>query len=385
MDFAVWAYPWDLLDEGVGTVVDTLSDLGISEINLATNYHTVQTFLPHNPERRTYFARPSAYFQPGEGYDRLEPVPHQRMGEDDWLDTIVERLAGTSLTLNSWTIGCLNSRLGMANPDLTFESPFGDSLVFGLCPSKPAVQRFLVALIEDLAGRAPFRRIELESFDYMYGTGYGWHHAKYHTLLGTLGEFLFGLCFCDECRANAVDAGVDVGRARTVCRETVDALAEGDLPFGIDVGGWMAEYPTVADYAGVRTDTLAALFVELGDAAGDADLGSYVGMLGVEDAWMHGVDFDALAESLDYFTVIAYESTAREVADRLRIADALTPDIPIHAGLLPAHPAVTDGATVRRQVDAAVDAGAERVSFYNYGLLPRRNLEWVGTATERFR
>lgn len=385
MDFATWAYPWDLLDEGVETVAGTLREKGITEVNLATNYHTVQTFLPHNPNRRTYFARPSSYFQPGSGYGRLEPVPHGRMGEEDWLNEIAAGLEGTGVSLNSWTVGCLNSRLGMANPDLTFESPFGDSLVFGLCPSKPAVQQYLTTLVDDLAGRGSIQRIELESFDYMYGTGYGWHHAKFHTRLGTLGEFLFGLCFCEDCLAHAEDTGVEVQSARETARETITAIAEGDLPHDVGVGGWMNEHPTVARYAETKMETLSQLYSNLDDASGDADLGSYLGMLRVEDAWMHGIDLDALAESLDYHTVLAYVPTAAEVADRLQIAETLSSDVSIHAGLLPAHPPVTDEDTVRRQVRAAAEAGAERISFYNYGLLPRRNLVWVGAATEPYR
>lgn len=62
MDFALWAYPWDLLDEGVESVVDQCRELGVDKLNLATNYHSVQPFLPHNPERKTFFAHASCYF-----------------------------------------------------------------------------------------------------------------------------------------------------------------------------------------------------------------------------------------------------------------------------------------------------------------------------------
>lgn len=62
MEFATWAYPWDLIDEGIETGANRLVEMGITEINLATNYHTVQTFNPHNPKRKTFFARANAYF-----------------------------------------------------------------------------------------------------------------------------------------------------------------------------------------------------------------------------------------------------------------------------------------------------------------------------------
>ena len=381
MKFAVWIYPWDLLDEGVEHVADRLADVGVEEVNLATNYHSVQSFLPHNPERRTFFARASSYFRPdSDRYGRLEPIPNETMGDDDWLARIVDRVADTHLSLNSWTIGCHNSRLGLENPDVTLTSPYGDSLAFGLCPSNPEVQTYLTALLSDLDARAPFERIELETFDYFYGTGFGWHHDKYHVRLGTLGEFLFGLCFCDHCRTNAADAGVDVESAHEATVETLDAIIAGELPHDLSVGGWLRANSEVSAYVDARTETLASLFAEFGRTV-SADLGYYLGFFGVEDSWMHGVDVDALSDSLDYYTVIDYESSRADAVDRYRTAEYLAPDTPLHAGVLPGHPAVHDEATVVDIVDGLAAAGAERVSFYNYGLLPDRALDWIGAAT----
>ena len=151
MQFSLWSYPWDLLDEAIESVADRLTDIGSDEVNLATNYHSVQPFLPHNSERKTFFARASSYFHPDEShYGRLSPIPNRQMGDADWLGMVDDALADTDITLNSWTIGCHNSRLGMANPDLTLESPYGDSLAFGLCPSQPEVQEFLCGLLADL-------------------------------------------------------------------------------------------------------------------------------------------------------------------------------------------------------------------------------------------
>ena len=387
MDFALWAYPWDLLDEGVENVATRLEEIGVDEISLATNYHSVQPFLPHNPERKTFFAHASSYFQPDESrYGRLEPVPNETMGEADWLAEIADAIADSHLSLNSWTIGCHNSRLGMANPDLTLTSPFGDSLAYGLCPSQPAVQEFLCGLLSDLSERAPFDRIELETFDYFYGTGFGWHHDKYHVDLGTLGEFLFGLCFCEECQATAAHAGIDVEAARDAARDGLSACIDGDLPADASVAGWLQMHPELADYIAVRTETLTELYADLSAAVGDdIDLGRYAGFFEVEDAWMHGADLEALAEHLDYYTVIDYESGRKAAVQRMRTANRLTPDIPLHAGVLPGHPAIDDSATVVDIVDGLADAGAERVSFYNYGLLPERNLDWIGAATQPYR
>lgn len=384
MDFAIWAYPWDLLDEGVETVADRLAELGIDEVNLATNYHTVQTFHPHNPERSTFFAYPSAYFHPGDEYGRLQPVVNETMGDADWLDEIVEEIEQTHLDLNSWTIGCHNSRLGMANRDLTIENPYGDRLVFGLCPSNPEVQQYLSNLLADLDQRAPFRRIELETFDYFYGTGFGWHHEKFHVELGDLGEFLFGLCFCEECKANAADAGIDVERAREDCIKTLDSLSAGTLPSGVDVAGWIVDHPEVLAYAKSKADTLTTVFEDLRATVNDAQIGYYIANLGSEDSWKHGADLQKLAPSVDYYTALAYGSSRQAATADVRTAQSMT-DVPIHAGILPGYPIVDDEAILGEIIDGFVESGAERISFYNYGLLPEQNLDWIATATEPYR
>ena len=72
----------------------------------------------------------------------------------------------------------------MANRDLALETPHGDRLVFGLCRSKPAVQRYLTALVADLDTRTRFSRIELKQSDYFCGTRFGWHHQKIRVALG---------------------------------------------------------------------------------------------------------------------------------------------------------------------------------------------------------
>lgn len=383
MQSAIWAYPWDLLDEGVESAAERLSAIGIDEINLATNYHSVQPFLPHNPERRTFFAHASSYFQPNEShYGRLLPVPNEEMGEDDWLATIADRLAATEISLNSWTIGCHNSRLGMKKPELTLESPYGDSLAFGLCPSQPAVREYLTGLVSDLSNRASFSRIELETFDFFYGTGFGWHHDKYHVKLGTLGQFLFGLCFCDECRNHATQCGVDVDQARASAKAGIDAIIHRELPPDASAAGWFQTHSALADYVDARTETLTEVYADLRSAAGNSKLGRYAGFFEVEDAWMHGADLEALSTQLDYHTVIAYESTREDVVQRVRAADRLTPDVPIHAGVLPGHPEVYDPGTLTNIVDGLASAGVERVSFYNYGVLPEQNLDWIGQALE---
>lgn len=382
MSFATWAYPWDIVDEGVENVAADLLDLGVTEISLATNYHAVQTLNPHNPRRRTFFARASSYFQPGDGYGRLEPVPNEEMGEHDWLARIDEKLASTGIELSSWTVGCHNSRLGMANQDLALVNPFGDPLIFGLCPSRPAVREYLVSLVADLDDRASFTRIELETFDYFHGTGFGWHHQKFHARLGDLGEFLFGLCFCDDCRESAVSAGIDVERARSECIEAIDALIGGDIHAQLEIPRWLADHQATEAYTRHRCRLITSLYATLAESvASSTRLGCYVGPRPVQYSWHHGLDLEAIAEHLDYIVVLTDENTRDDVENRLNRAASVA-DVQLHAGVTPSYPILNNEETVIDVVEGLREAGAERVCFYNYGLLPERNLTWIASAIE---
>lgn len=377
MEFAMWAYPWDVLDEGPDRVEARLQEIGIQELNLATNYHTVQAFTPHNPERRTLFARASSYFEPGPDYGQLKPVPYEGM-DRDWVEEIRAEL--TNLDLTSWTVGCHNSRLGMQNPEYTLETAHGDDLVFGLCPSQPAVQKYLTALVSDVASRPGIERVELETFDYFYGTGWGWHHQKMHVRLGALGEFLLGVCFCEHCRSNAKAADVAVGRVRDKIAGTIDNIVAGTVPHDRSPEAWLRNHAEVAAYVDVREETLASVFADLRTAAGTTPLGYYVGAPEPGQEWMLGADLNRLSDHIDYYCLPAYESTSEDVMEAYHTVNEVTIDTPLHVGLLPGHPAIHEQSVVVDILRALQDAGVPRVSFYNYGLLPSRSLEWISTA-----
>ena len=66
MRFAIWTYPWDVLDLGIDQVVADVRDrAGLNGINLATSYHAGRFFQPRSPRRKTYFPEDGTiYFQP---------------------------------------------------------------------------------------------------------------------------------------------------------------------------------------------------------------------------------------------------------------------------------------------------------------------------------
>ncbi len=386
---AIWAHPWDLLDEGPESAFERLLNLGITKVNLATTMHSVQTLNPHNPERKTFFADASAYFQPdADRYGSIEPDPNETMGEKDWCHRVATAADEIGITLTSWLVPFHSSKQGRRHPEATIESPFGDSLVWGLCPSNPRVQRYGEALVADVATGRGFDGVEMELADYQYGTGYGWHHQEFFTDLGDLGEFLFGLCFCEHCLSNARAAGVDVDAARKAAKTGLEARFDGAIAADTDVGGWLTEHPELRMYAEVRRDTLAELFESFANTIAPEPFTYYLKMGGlgddrmsVEHSWKHGLDLERLSEFVNDVTVLAYHSDPTVVRDDVRTTDSLV-DAPVTAGILAGHPIVDSYDQLESQVSAAVSAGASELSFYGYGVVPERNLEWIGTALE---
>jgi hypothetical protein len=384
MKAAIWSHPWDLVNEGPAKAAQRIASLGIDEVNLATTMHSVQTLNPHNPERKTFFADASEFFQPDpDRYGTITPDVNETMGEADWLADVADGFADSPVDLNSWGAPFHSSRQGQRHPDATLESPFGDSLVFGLCPSNPDVQEFGTAMTADLAERDVFETVEMELADYQYGTGYGWHHQEFFHRLGRLGEFLFGLCFCEHCRSNARDAGVDVEQARESAKDGLADRFEGHIAHDTDVGGWLMEHPEVYAYADARRETLTELFGDFDDVLGDTDFGYYFKMgglgddrMGVEHSWKHGLDLAGMSQYMDEATVLAYHSDPKVIRNDVETTRSLV-DASVRAGILAGDPIVHSRARLEEQVHAAVDAGADSLSFYGYGVLPERNLEWI--------
>lgn len=375
MKVGMWAYPWDMIDKGPAQAVNELVDIGIDRVYVAANYHTVESFSTHNPKQKITFAESGAYYQPSGDYGSLAPVTNPEMGEDDWIARIGEAVEDSSLEMNAWVVGCHSTKLGMEHKELTLESSFGDRLVFGLCPSQPAVQQYLTSMLTDL-DEYPFEDLMLETFHYFHGSGWSWHHDKFHTDIGELGEFLLGLCFCDACHARAESEGVDVESARRQTREAILALGEGELDPETDMREWIEKHESVQAMVDIRKDTLTDLYRELIDVT-DANIGPFIGMKGIDRSWMHGLDLESLDGMVDFFTLMSYRPETSAVIETYERALDRVSGTEVRPGLLPGHPIVDSKETAIDQIVALDEAAATETVIYNYGLLPKRNLGWV--------
>src|ERR1051325_4283332 len=140
---AIWAYPWDLLDEGIDTVLGRIADAGLQGISITAAYHNIRALCPHNPHRAVYHGEGGVvYFKPNLAYfkNALQPVESQ-LTHPPVFDDLCNVAAKRGLKVHAWTVLHHNTRLGTANPDCTTETAFGDRYPCGPCTSNPASAR----------------------------------------------------------------------------------------------------------------------------------------------------------------------------------------------------------------------------------------------------
>jgi len=370
---AIWSYPWDLLAEGLDESLGRIADAGLSAISLAVSYHSGMLLLPHNPKQKVRFLEDGAiYFRPHSGHFAGLAVQPRVSDLATWRDPladICEAAARHGLAVDAWTVCCHNSFQGEQHPNLSTANVFGDPYPFALCPAQDDVQAYLSALLAEL-GDYPLRVLQLESYTYM-GFYHGHHHEKILLNLGPISSYLLGLCFCDACQRSAENENVDFDQVRQDTRRYLEKALEGRLrePNTFSNEPLLEAVPSLAPYLTMRENITTRMVQRLSRA------GKPLALLGVTP--------DVLAQARDSIAEVhgsAYHLTPEEVTASVRKARTLVGDdmslgIGIEAN---PHMSPTEENLVAK-IRAAWEAGADRLYFYNYGLMPLQSLAWIKT------
>jgi len=82
--------------------------------------------------------------------------------------------------------------------------------------------------------------------------------------------------------------------------------------------------------------------------------------------------------------ILCYQRDAAAIhAAVARVRESIGPEGKLTVGLCAYAPATPDAEALRASAAAALDGGASALSFYHYGIMPRRNLSWVRGALSR--
>ena len=77
---AIYAYPWDLVETGLGAAIDRFQALGLDTVTVAGSYHAGKFLRPHGRSGKVYFPEDgTVYFKP-------DPRPLRRDQADSAFD-----------------------------------------------------------------------------------------------------------------------------------------------------------------------------------------------------------------------------------------------------------------------------------------------------------
>lgn len=377
---SMWSYTWDLTYESVNDTIGRLrNDIGLEGISVATSYHSYEMLCPHRKGQKFVWEPESAvYFQPQASLYSDTPIkPHvSRTARDtDPLRAIGDACERHGLKLASWTVCLHNSYLATHYPDHAQRNAFGDVRPHALCPSSPAVQAYMVALAQDLTTNYPVQVLELETMNFD-GYAQGHFHAKIGLAMGPVESLLFSLCFCSNCLIRGKRKGVDVDRLQRFVQESLDKYCEDATASTQSLTEFVAEQPDVDAFLSVRADTVSDLTRMVVAAV---RIPVYYYLMG--DYHVAGMRYDEVAAIADRVVILAYSSSAEQVKSQIcSLRDAGVPSDRVIAGMQAYPPASPDAETLQSTVRAAKDQGVAGYCFYNYGIMPRKNLQWVKQA-----
>ncbi|MFC9062109.1 hypothetical protein ACFTXB_29350 [Streptomyces sp. NPDC057074] len=237
MKASAFVYPWDV--NGDPEAPGRVADLGVSQVTLASAYHSTRALTPRHPRHRVVTAEHAAvlYEPDAARWEGRVPRPYQA-GDwapgDAWGEA-ADALARAGLEVSTWVVLAHNSRLGAEHPHTSVVNAYGDRYPWAPCVAQPATRAYLTDLAAEAAVRPGARGTELESLGW-YGLAHLHAHDKTGGVaLGDAGQYLMSLCFCPDCRAGYGGQGLDAGELAAAVRAALEPVWRGTAPSD---GGW---------------------------------------------------------------------------------------------------------------------------------------------------
>lgn len=383
----IYAYPWDLADEGLDQALGRIRDAGVNTVTLAASYHAGKFLRPHGRSGKVTFLQDGmVYFRARpERYGHIKPRVHPMVDEFDGLAEL--QRAAPDLGRAAWVVCCHNTPLGEQHPEYVARNAFGDPYIYSLCPAHPAVRDYVVNLCSDLAHGYDLAAVVLETPGWLpYDHGY--HHEFAMVPLDRRVKTLLALCFADATRRAARAAGIDAERLQAQAREALERHFAADVavPDTTAAEWWLADLvsdPEWAAFLNWRCRQVADLVTNVKAALPAGTTLAVIPTVQRPSAacWLEGSDLGLLATAADALEIPAYQATAEEAwLDAWDVRRRAGDDAALNFILRPSHPDLGGGA---QTVEAALklrQIGMTGIAFYNYGHIRLASLAHVKAA-----
>lgn len=388
----LYAFPSDLLDEGVSHVLDAATALGIARISVAFAYHQARDVTPHAGSKpRLRYRRDGVFFEPNPVYwTNVTLQPRVQSWDERYV--VAELVDRSTARVEAWTVFLHNSVLGEDHPDAASLTCFGDRIVSNLCPSNPDVVEYSIALANDIASRGVDIVAEALSAQTF---GHGSHHERSFAPIGAGVEALLGLCFCSHCTARATALGADVealrisvqDRVQSAWSSTAEPLEATRDSLAAAVGSDLlllleARENAVTELAAHVAETVHShgrklSFMDLTGAVLGYDDGSPEGAPAAEQSWRIAIDAGATSVHADSYSILGYVRDPQRLHDDVASYVRALGETPLRVILRPGFPDTDSLENLKAKVEACLAAGASAVDFYNYGMYDQSILDRI--------
>jgi hypothetical protein len=301
-EVAASLYAWDLADEGVEPVLETLKQTAqVNSVYLVALMHherrpLTDYYFPHNPKRRTYFPEDSrTYWRPhGRFYEgsKIKPLATERpeFRDKDWvaeLSTAARKMGMKTGAEISHTV-LDRDRARSEHKDAVQRDIWGNRLGQLICHNNPDGRAYVVGLFRDLASSydldyvqtcmMPFAQARLPV--QVGGEGNSFEFGFWGTLPGESREAVLatvqGGCFCGHCMKAAKEQGLDLAAVKKALLPVANALDHPSLEqvhhLQLVRGSNTSEmylllaHPEILDLVQFRCESMRRAYTEIRDA-----------------------------------------------------------------------------------------------------------------------
>lgn len=381
---SLYVYPWSVADPD--DFVARVADLGIGRLSVAASYHAGKFLSPGDPAARVYFPEDgTVYFKPRQpAAGLLRPQVSRLTASRDVLEELCLR---TDVRVRAWTVLNHNTRLGLEHPEVTARNAFGDSYPYSLCPANPEVQRYAIALCQDLADHYNLECLLLESPGWLV-YAHGYHHEFAMLPPNAWLDGMLGLCFCKHCVRGATVAGMDAAGLQHRVRERIDSFLAGSAePDAVEAQAWITRDrqadPELDAFLSWRCTVVTTLCRYIRESVRKSVGVRIIATCQRSHAttYWEGGDLPGLLGAGDGLELPLYQPSSEAAEDEARYVIQRTGQHErLSAILRPGYPDMRSEEQLVDTLRRLHALGITDISFYNYSMLRPANLTWLRNA-----
>ena len=381
---AMYAHPWDIIDEGVEKTLQLLSSMGIDTINIAASYHTGRYILPHNPKKRVYIAEEGViYFKPNSEYfknSRIKPRQSKNYEDRDILKELSERVDSYDMDISSWTVFLHNSAFVNEYPDLAVIDPFGNRDGNFLCPNKPETREYMIALSTNIVDYG-IKTIQMESFGYPTGLIHGNHHEAFGVSIDPTVSFLFSMCYCDQCKKKALDIGLNLDEKLSIIKKFINESLNSE---NINYDNVPPKEKIIGDLIKLDLEkllefkrlTVEETFLTIREHLKYIDPKVNIeAIVNAEQYLNEGISFENPPSGVSGIDMISYYPELKTIISKVQLAlNSLKNKINLFPCIRITYPMIHDDDQIREIIQSLSKYNINGINFYNYGWATEKRL-----------